>query len=574
MRRPSPPQIMNQFRLRLANAEAVPQLALLGILSGLITGAVIILFRQLLGWMLGTGLPEGNDENFEGLADHWRLLLPIAGSLVLVLLFALIAPRHRQTGIAHVIERMALHQGHLPFKNMLVQFVGALIALASGHSSGREGPAVHLGAAGSSGLGHWLRLPNNSVRTLVGCGSAAAISAAFNTPIAGVIFAMEVVMMEYTISGFIPVILASVIAAFMTALVYGSEHAFVIPLIEMRTLLEFPLVILCGLAIGCLAASFIWLSKQINRRAPSPYWFRLPLAGVLTGLVALQFPQVMGIGYDTISDILFNTVGLEFLLLLVLAKLLVSAAACGLGVPAGTIGPSLFLGACLGGAIGLISQILYSGPSSGSGFYAMLGMGAMMAAVLQAPLAALMAVMELTHNPNIILPAMLAVVIASLTSRYLLGQGSLFAELLGREMADPRSLLEQGLHREGVANIMDGGLVHLPRQCPLALAQELLRDAHKWVVVVEEESPRWIFRADELRLQMTEPDRPEALDLLSIPALRKDIAPISDQATVQEALQALHDAGTEALYVRDRKSNRAIGIVTQEFIQQHYRLYQ
>ncbi len=564
---------MNRFRLRLANAEAVPQLALLGLLSGIITGAVIILFRQLLSLLLENGLPEGNDENFEGLAAHWRFILPIGGALALVLLLALIKPRHRRVGIAHVIERMGLHQGHLPLKNMLVQFFGAIIALASGHSSGREGPAVHLGAAGSSALGQWLRLPNNSVRTLVGCGSAAAISAAFNTPIAGVIFAMEVVMMEYTISGFIPVILASVIAAFMTALVYGSDQAFIIPSIEMHSLLEFPLVIICGFAIGCLAAAFIWLSKNIHRRAPQPYWFRLPLAGLLTGLVAIYYPQVMGIGYDTITDILFNTVGLEFLLYLVLAKLVVSAAACGLGVPAGIIGPSLFLGACLGGAIGLLSQVAYTQPSSGSGFYAMLGMGAMMAAVLQAPLAALMAVMELTQNPSIILPAMLAVVIASLTSRYLFGQASIFSELLGKVVSDPRSILEQGLHREGVASIMDGGLLHLPRHCSRELALQQLKATDKWIVILEQDDPQWILRAEELRGQLAQPDRPDELDLLSIPAQRKDIFAISDQATVQEALQLLREVGTEALYVQDIQNNRAIGIVTLDFIQQHYRLH-
>ncbi|MCL6415328.1 chloride channel protein [Aestuariirhabdus sp. Z084] len=578
MRRPSPPQIMNRFRLRLANADAVPQLALLGILSGIITGAIIILFRQLLTLLLENSLPGASEENFEGLAIHWRFLLPVGGALLLVILFAFIDPKHRKVGVSHVIERMGLHQGHLPLKNMLAQFFGAIIALASGHSSGREGPAVHLGGAGSSLLGHWLRLPNNSVRTLVGCGSAAAISAAFNTPIAGVIFAMEVIMMEYTISGFIPVIMASVIAAFMTALVYGSDHAFVVPALELRSIVEFPLIITCGFTVGCLAAAFIWLSKNIHRHAPEPYWLRLPLAGVLTGAVAMFFPQVMGIGYDTISDILFNTASLEFLLWLVAAKLLVSAAACGLGVPAGIIGPSLFLGACLGGAIGLVSQILFAETSSSSGFYAMLGMGAMMAAVLQAPLAALMAVMELTHNPNIILPAMLAVVIASLTSRNLFKQSSIFAELLGRNVSDPQAVLEQGLQREGVTRIMDTGLCHLPRQCETSLIRQRLKPSVRWVVIVDEGRPHWILPADELQAQLHESSNSEkdesTLDLLAIPAQRKDIAPVSARITVQEAVEQLNKQGTEAVYIEGPRPEHAIGIVTLDYIQQHYRIYQ
>ncbi len=579
----APTNMINRFRLRLAHAEAVPQLALLGILSGIITGAIIIIFRQVISLILGTNLPGGNEENFEGLATHWRFLLPILGALSIAVLFAFIAPKHRRVGVMHVIERMGLHQGHLPLKNLLTQFTAATIALVSGQSSGREGPAVHLGAASSSLLGQWLKLPNNSVRTLVGCGSAAAISAAFSTPIAGVIFAMEVVMMEYTISGFIPVILASVIAAYMTELVYGSSHAFIIPLIEMRSLLEVPLVIICGFTVGCVAACFIWMSKHFNRFGERPPWQRLLLAGTITGVVAIYYPQVMGIGYDTISEILLNTTTLNFLLWLLLAKLIVTAAACGLGVPAGIIGPSLFLGACLGGAIGLISQILYSGPSSGSGFYAMLGMGAMMAAVLQAPLAALMAVMELTHTPGIILPVMLAVVVASLTSRHLFGQSSIFAELMDNNLADHPSPLTQSLRREGVTNVMESSIFSLPRYCSVTQAKAAIAAQKTWILIYVDEQPYSILWSEELATYLThssaadnftQPPEQDSLDLLAIPAQRKDVTSISSQATLQEALATLQSTGTEALYIKSLyNKNSAEGIVTLDYIQQHYQIH-
>ena len=216
------------FRRRLASIDSVPQFALLGIASGLVTGLVIVAFRLMIEWPLGLML-NNEPENFEALPQHTAFLLPIAGSLVLIVLFALVSQNDRRTGVIHVIERLARHQGHMPLKNVIVQFFAGIIALASGQSGGREGPAVHLGAAGSSLIGHYLQLPNNSIRVLAGCGAAAAISASFNTPIAGVIFSMEVIIMEYTIAGFTPVILAAVAATVMSRAVFGAESVFLVP---------------------------------------------------------------------------------------------------------------------------------------------------------------------------------------------------------------------------------------------------------------------------------------------------------------------------------------------------------
>ena len=171
------------FRRRLASIDSMPQFAILGLASGFLTGLVIIAFRLAIEWPLDQLLEDG-PESFETLDPVSAFSLPIAGALLLVAIFALLSKQDRRVGVIHVIERLARHQGHMPLRNAVVQFITGVIALASGQSGGREGPAIHLGAAGSSLIGQYLQLPNNSVRVLVGCGAAAAISASFNTPVA------------------------------------------------------------------------------------------------------------------------------------------------------------------------------------------------------------------------------------------------------------------------------------------------------------------------------------------------------------------------------------------------------
>ncbi len=222
-------QPLNRLREHLAHAEALFPLALVGLISGLVTGGVIIAFRWITENAQLALTPVAGPEAFEWLSWPYRLGLPIAGGLLIGVIFQRASLGSRQVGVVHVMEQLAYHSGRMPWKNAALQFFGGALSIMSGHSVGREGPVIHVGAASSSLLGQWLGFPNNSIRVLVACGVAASIAASFNTPIAGVIFAMEVVLMEYTLAGFTPVILAAVAATSLTRVVYGSAPAFDIP---------------------------------------------------------------------------------------------------------------------------------------------------------------------------------------------------------------------------------------------------------------------------------------------------------------------------------------------------------
>ncbi|MEJ1336636.1 MAG: chloride channel protein, partial [Candidatus Sedimenticola sp. (ex Thyasira tokunagai)] len=237
-------ELLEQLRLHLSRPDALIQLALLGLITGLLAGGVIVLFRVIVeAAQLGL-LPGSHAESFETLPPWARLLLPLLGGLVIGLAFTWRSKGFSVLGVAGVMERMAYHQGYLTLRAFVQQFFGAAVALISGHSVGREGPHIFLGAASGSLLGQYLTLPNNSIRTMVGCGTAAGIAASFNTPLAGVIFALEVVMQEYTVASFIPVILAAVSATVVSVAIFGSAPAFTIPVLQLGSLSEIPLLIL------------------------------------------------------------------------------------------------------------------------------------------------------------------------------------------------------------------------------------------------------------------------------------------------------------------------------------------
>ena len=482
------------FRRRLAGVDALPQLSILAIVTGLLTSAVMVVFR--LAIELGTLTFLSNSEQFESLSPFAALLLPIAGALVIGLAMQQLTHERRQVGVTHVMERLSRHQGYMPLPNAVVQLFGGAATLIAGLSGGREGPAIHLGAASSSLLGQAFELPNNSIRTLIACGTAAAIAASFNTPIAGVIFAMEVVMMEYTIASFVPVILSSVTATVLTRVVFGDATAFIVPPFDLTSLTELPYVVLAGIGIGTVAALFIHLVQFFTRLDHWPYWSRATLAGALTGAAALITPAVLGIGYDTVNAALAGELLAGWMVMFVIAKLVATAACVGVGLPIGLIGPTLVMGAALGGAAGILGMSIVPESSSSLALYVMLGMTAMMAAVLQAPLAALMAVIELTANPNIIMPAMLIIVVATMTVSQVFKKRSVFlTRLAALGLEYPPDPATQHLLRAAVASLMTRDFARVANEIPAAEALAAIADATARLG----NEPRWIVVEDDNR---------------------------------------------------------------------------
>lgn len=580
------------IRLRLGSLDALPALAALGFISGILSGGVIVLFRLFIesGFILWhTGGSEGD---FESTPWWFRLLLPTIGGIIVGYVLHKVGKHYRQVGVGHVIERMTFHQGYLNWRNALVQFLIGGLTIATGQSVGKEGPGIHLGSTAGSWLGQKLKLPNNSIRILVGCGTAAAISASFNTPLAGVIFAMEVVMMEYTVSSFIPLILSSVSAAILTRIVFGNDIAFIVPSLDINSLWEIPNFILLGLIIGVISSIFIKGTTLLSDKTSNwSSWLKCSVAGTSVGILALGAPQIMGIGYDTVNAALNGNLTLQILVIAFIGKLLATIICSGLSLPGGAIGPSMFIGAMAGGIIGSIGAMVLPDYASEYAFYSMVGMATMMSAILQAPLAALMALLELTNNPNVLLPGMIAVVVSNLVVSHVFKQSSIFHSQLRAKGLELRiNPLSQFLRSVGVAGLMERKLLVSEKIISYQEAEKILADTPKWILIRQENIPTSLLAANdlaryvlELKERQQEKDDSEnqgiareiesEVDLLAIPADRQDISSVYLQANLEEALDTMEREKVEAVYVFRTTSpttDKIYGILTKEQIESHY----
>ncbi len=565
---------MKHFRQRLAHNEALPQMVVLGMLCGLLCGLVLGLFRLLLELPLQNVLPGANSENFEGLSPWLHFFLPIIGSLILVAILSRVTPLNRKVGVTHLLERMAYHQSNLPLINALMQFLVASIALLFGHSVGKEGPAVHLGAACGSQLGQKLNLPNNTLRILAGCGTAAGIAATFNTPLAGVVFAMEVVLLEYTVIGFMPVMVAAATGALVVQFMFGSELVLTVPAMHIESLQEIPYVAFLGGIIGLLAVVFIRLMKgamQWSDHSVLTYRSKLIIAGLATGSIAVFYPQVMGIGYDTLTAALQGELGIGLLLGILIAKILLTPIVLGLGMPAGLIGPTFFIGAIAGGLLGILGAGAVDQNVAHSGFYALLGMGSMMGAVTNAPMAALVAILELTGNPNIIFPAMISIVISNLIARYIFKLPSIFVVSMQLQGMDYRyQPLTQVLNGSAVRSLMSSNFIKSNPQISAQGALNALDSSPSWVLIEVGKKYLLLSPGDLHAATRQASSSQETIDMLKMPAMRLDAAKIDSRATLQQALDKMTRKDVEALCVFE-DDGEIIGLLTRDQIEEFYR---
>ncbi|MCZ6656336.1 MAG: chloride channel protein [Gammaproteobacteria bacterium] len=341
---------------------------------------------------------------------------------------------------------------------------------------------------------------------------------------------------------------------------------------EIRSLSEIPFIMLAGVVIGCLATAFIMLIQQFAKLSEWPFWARALLAGAITGFAAITTPEVMGIGYDTVNGAMLGELTIGTLIGVVVLKSLSNAAAVGLGLPVGLIGPTLLIGACVGGVLGILGGQFQPDAAASIAFYAMLGMAAMIAAVLQAPLAALMAVLELTMNPNVILPAMLIIVVATLVTGEVFKRKPVFLTMLTTlGLQYPPNPVTLHLQRAGVAAIMSRNVERLSFIVKRRLAESAPADNPRWIVV--ETAPgdlRCVLNAADLRVFLDGEGVEEAnIHLLRMPGMRKDVASIDARATVEEAQQMLNSESVEALCVRRMNApmtEAILGVITQDDI--------
>jgi len=347
------------------------------------------------------------------------LCVPALGGLVAGPLIWFLAREARGHGIPEVMEAVALRGGVMRRRAAAVKITASAVTLGSGGSAGQEGPIVQIGAALGSAVGQALRVPGRQLRTLVGCGAAAGLAATFNAPIAGAIFAAEVIVGDFAVAQFSPIVISAVVATVLSRYFLGNYPSFVVPSWELVSPFELAAYALLGLLAGLVALAFmrtLYRTEDLFAKLPVPEWLRPACGGLVVGAIAVFVPRVMGVGYETVDEMLRGNLDVSVVAGLLLAKLVATSITIGSGGSGGVFAPSLYLGATTGALLGAAVHAWFPASTASSGAYALVGMGAVVAATSHTPISAILILFEITQRIEIIPPLMTACVLSTLVA--------------------------------------------------------------------------------------------------------------------------------------------------------------
>jgi CIC family chloride channel protein len=415
----------------------------LAIFIGLLGGFGAIGFRLLIRAFQGIFYGLGPDlvEIVSSIPWYWKILIPAIGGLVVGPLIFFFAREAKGHGVPEVMEAVALRSGIIRKRVVIVKSLASAICMGSGGSVGREGPIVQIGSAIGSAFGQILRVSGNRLRNLVGCGAAAGIAATFNAPIAGAIFALEVILGEFEMGTFGPIVLASVMATVVSRAFLGNYPAFTIPEYNLVSIWEIPAYLIMGLLAGLVALLFtktLYKSEDFWDGLKIPEYVKPALGGFIIGGLSLFFPQILGVGYETITVALLGMMPWFLLLILVFVKIAATSLTIGSGGSGGVFAPSLFIGAMMGGVYGHVVHYLFPSVTASPGAYSLVGMGAIVAGATHAPITAILILFELTDDYRIILPLMMTCILSALTASQLKRE-SIYTMKLVRRGIDVRA---------------------------------------------------------------------------------------------------------------------------------------
>ncbi len=552
-------------------------LSVLAVVIGVIGGGSAIAFREALAAIqfLFYGFAEERVATLAGALPWWHILAATTlGGLAVGLFVAFAMPGRRPHGVADVMEACALRGGRMSLRTGLGAALISAVSLGAGASTGREGPVVHLGASLSAFVAERLRLGRSLSQTLLGCGVAAAVAASFNAPIAGAFFALEVVVGHYAMSAFAAIVIASVTGTIVSRIWFGDFPAFIIPEHSIASFLEFPAFALLGLVSAATAVIFMFsvdFASRVAERTPVPLWLRPACGGLAVGIIALAFPQVLGVGYEATDTALRGQFGLWMLFALLMVKTAATAISLGSGFGGGVFSPSLYLGAMLGGVFGILATEMFPHLSSGHAAYTIVGMGAVAGSVLGAPISTILMVFELTGDYELTIGVMIATVIASLITRYAFGF-SFFTWQLDRRGLNLRKGREQGLlHAVHVCDVMRYDQRTVPPGAPMAEVRAGLQRAQHGALFVVDGDGR--LHGTVTLADLADSAFDTELDLL---LNAKDVCrhrpPVVAEQDDLEAAMALMDSVQEEIVavVDDKKANRLQGYVRQRDVVRAY----
>jgi len=352
----------------------------------------------------------------------WIAIIPAVGGLIAGPIIFYFAKEAKGHGVPEVMDAVVRKGGLIRPQVAAIKALASAICIGSGGSAGREGPIIQIGSAIGSTIGQIFKMSGGRVKILVGCGAAAGISSVFNAPIAGILFSLEIILGDFAIKTFAPVLISSVLASVISRTFLGNHPAFEVPAYELVSAWEIPLYVALGIVCGMVAVVFtrvLGWTEIFFDNLKMPESVKPAIGGMLLGVLGVFFPQIFADGYRTIDLALYGRMAFGLMFILVFLKIAATSMTLGSGNSGGIFAPSLFMGAMIGGTFGSIANAYFPGFTGSTGAYALVGMAALVGGATHAPMTAILIIFEMTNDYRIILPLMLAVIFSTLVARHL-----------------------------------------------------------------------------------------------------------------------------------------------------------
>jgi CIC family chloride channel protein len=433
---------------------------------------------------------EFNLDTILNVSYLYRILIPTAGGIFVGFIIQYVAKEAKGHGVPEVMDAIIMRNGIIRPRVVLAKLIASAVYIASGGSVGREGPVIQIGAAVGSTIGQFFRVNAKRMRTFVACGAASGIAAAFNAPVAGALFAVEVILGDFAVPQFSAVVISSVIATVVSRTYLGNYPAFEVPQYQLGSPVELVFYVVLGFLAAGVALLFIrvlYKSEEFfdNKKWPEP--LKAGLGGLGIGLMGLLFPQIYGVGYDTITSALQNNLMWQIALVLVFVKILATSLSLGSGGSGGVFAPSLFLGAMLGSFFGSLLSQIFPDLNISPGAYALVAMGGVVAAATHGPIAAILIIFEMSGDYKIMLPLMITCIISTVLAMKIREESIYTLKLKlrginifgGRELNVLKTMKVQDVYRKSVEIIKES------ESFP-TIVEKMASSQHSYFYVVDE----------------------------------------------------------------------------------------
>ncbi len=527
---------------------------ILAVIIGILSGYGAVLFRFVIQFIQWCFYQNKADILTFAHTVHpaLKIGMPALGGLIVGILVYFGAREAKGHGVPEVMEAVVLKDGFIRKRVAVVKILASAICIGSGGSVGREGPIVQIGSSIGSSIAQLFKVSRIHMKTMVGCGAAAGIAATFNAPIAGVLFSLEIILGDFGLMSFSPVVLSSVTATTISRYYFGDLPAFDIPEYSMTSLWEYSFYPVLGVVTGLVGLAFttvLYKAEDLFDLVRMPEWLKPALGGALLGLIFLRFPHVFGVGYGSINLTLVNQMGLSLVFALILIKMLATSLTIGTGGSGGIFAPSLFIGAMTGGTFGILVHTLFPEITSSSGAYALVAMGGVVSGTTHAPITAILILFELTGQYSIILPLMITCILSTIVASSL-KHGSIYTiKLLRRGVNIETGREVNVLQRLLVKDCMQHMGVTIPESMNLRQIIETFKshNAPYLHVLNEDQELTGIISFRDIRPIL---DEESLLQLI----IAKDIATTrlvttTPEETLQQALEKVTSAGVSQLPV-------------------------